>query len=100
MMSSNHIKSLVVARSPDNTSPTAAPSTAGSDCGSISNSNSENDDCSEEDGDDFTFKPRQVKKVNFADRRLSVDSGAGSRASVLSYDEEELKDDIAPLGQR
>ena len=87
------------------TSSTVALSTAGSDRRSKSDSEQENegDEFSDEAGDDFTFKPREIKRVNFADRRVSIDSSStriSSRLSVLSYDEEELKDDIAPLGQR
>ena len=71
--------------------------------GKKSDSEQDNDEFSDEAEDDFTFKPREIKRVNFADRRVSIDSSStrvGSRLSVLSYDEEELKDDIAPLGQR
>ena len=93
---------MVEAASFSETSSTVALRTAGNDHRSKSDSEHENegDEFSDEAEDDFTFKPREIKRVNFADRRVSVDSPVGSRLSVLSYDEEELKDDIAPLGQR
>ena len=63
---------------------------------------SEGEEFSTEADDDFDFKPKtRAKRVNFAERRISIadDSSVSSRISVLSYDEDELKDDIAPLGQ-